>query len=168
MSRQKLLRTEPHHDDALQAASLKAYEIAREQGRNLAIGAGVVVAIVLGAIFFESNRKSSDAAASSALALAMSDVNANQFDAAALKLNDIVTRYGGSDSGNRARLYLGDIELRRGNAVAAQSQFDAFLAKTGKGDFFWSIGQRGKAVALENQAKYAEAAAAFEALAGAS
>ena len=62
MSRQKLLRTEPQHDDALQAASLKAYEIAREQGRNLAIGAAIVVALVVGAILFESSRKSSDRA----------------------------------------------------------------------------------------------------------
>jgi outer membrane protein assembly factor BamD (BamD/ComL family) len=167
VSRQKLLRTEPHHDDALQMASLKAYDLAREQGRNLAIGAGVVVAIVLGAIFFESSRKSSDAAASSALALAISDVEANQPDQAATKLTDIVSRYGGSPAGNRARLYLGDIELRRGNAVAAQAQFDAYLGKASKGDYFWSVAQRGKAVALENQSKYAEAAAAFEALAGA-
>jgi outer membrane protein assembly factor BamD (BamD/ComL family) len=166
VSRQKLLRTEPHHDDALQAASLKAVEIAREQGRNLAIGAGVVVAIVVGAILFETSRKSSDAAASSALAMAVNDVETNQLDQAATKLTDIVSRHGGSAAGTRARLYLGDIELRRSNAVAAQAQFEAALGKLGKGDYFWSIAQRGKAVALENQSKYAEAAAAFEALAG--
>ena len=99
------------------------------------------------------------------MAIALVDVTTNQTDTAAQKLTELVGRYGGSASGNRARLYLGDIELKRGNAAAALVQYDAFLGKTSSGDFIWTVGQRGKAIALENQSKFAEAAAAFEALA---
>lgn len=165
MSRQKLLRTDAH-DTTLEDASLKAYDFARSHGRNLAIAGGVLVALVVGFILLESSRSSSDRAASSQLALAMADVNANQPDAAAQKLTDLLTRHGGSAAGNRARLYLGDIELARGNAAAALGHFDAYLGKVSSSDYFWTAGQRGKAVALENQGKFAEAAAAFEALAG--
>ena len=164
MSRQKLLR-ETHHDDALQAASLKAVDFARDQGRNILIGVGVLVAIVVGYALMESSRNSSNDAASSQHALALVDVDANNTDGAAQKLTDIVSRHGGSEAGKRARLYLGDIELKRGNAAAALGHFESFLKGTSSGDYFWTVGQRGKAVALENQSKFAEAAAAYEALA---
>jgi outer membrane protein assembly factor BamD (BamD/ComL family) len=93
------------------------------------------------------------------------DVNTNQTDAAAQKLTEVAARHGGSAPGNRARLYLGDIELKRGNAAAALVQYDAFLKRATPADFLWTVGQRGKAIALENQSKFAEAATAFEALA---
>jgi hypothetical protein len=56
VSRQKVLRTEPHHDDALQAASLKAMTSPANRDVTWPSVPGVVVAIVLGAIFFESSR----------------------------------------------------------------------------------------------------------------
>ena len=166
MSRQKLPHLDGHPSDTLGTAGLKAYDFAQSHGRNLAIGAGVLVALVLGFVLLESNRTSSSQAADSQLALAISDVNTNQTDAAAQKLTDVVSRHGGSSAGNRARLYLGDIELKRGNAAAALTHYDAYLAKVSKGDYFWTTGQRGRAIALENQSRFADAAMAFEALAG--
>ena len=165
MSRQKL-HTEEHHDTTLGSAGLHAYDYAMSHTRNLAIGAGVLVAIVVGVVFFESSRTASNKAASTQFALAVADVKTNQTDAAAQKLTEVVARHGGTAPGNQARLYLGDIELKRGNAAAALVQYDAFLGKVNRGDFLWTVGQRGKSIALENQSKFAEAAAAFEALAG--
>ena len=165
MSRQKLIHAEAHPDMTLGSAGLKAYDYLLGHGRNIAIGGGVLVALVVGFVLMESSQQSSNKAAANLLAIALVDVTTNQTDTAAQKLTELVGRYGGSASGNRARLYLGDIELKRGNAAAALVQYDAFLGKTSSGDFIWTVGQRGKAIALENQSKFAEAAAAFEALA---
>lgn len=165
MSRQKLHHTEAHPADDFGAASLKVYDFARSHGRNMAIGAGVLAALVIGVVLVQSSRTSSNEAAASQLSAAMIDVNSNQLDAAAQKLTDVISRYGGSAAGNRARLYLGDIELKRGNAAAALTQFEAFLGHVSSSDYFWTAGQRGRAIALENQSKFAEAAKGFEALA---
>jgi TolA-binding protein len=57
---------------------------------------------------------------------------------------------------------MGDVELKRGNPAQAETHFRAFLGKSSSSDYIWTNGQRGLAVALENQAKYKEAAKAYE------
>jgi predicted negative regulator of RcsB-dependent stress response len=158
------MRTEGRHDEGLEAASIQFLDYIQTNGRNLAIGAGILLLLVLGYFGMKVTQGGSNAAAASQLALAMRDVQANQLDPAAQKLNDLISHYGGSASGNRARLVLGNVELRRGNAAAAQKQFDDYLSHAGS-DFLKTGGVRGRAVALENQAKYADAAHAYEALA---
>lgn len=164
MSRNRIVRADAHHENELEALGLKAVDIAREHGRNIAVGVGVVALVIAGLLLFRANQGSADRTASTQLSLATRDLEANQLDAAAAKLTDIISRYGGTPSGNRARFFLGELELRRGNAAAADAQLQAFLGKVGSGDWFWAAAQRARGVALENQSKFAEAAAAYEAV----
>lgn len=136
----------------------------RDNARNLAIGVGVAFAVAIGYAFWQSTQASNDKAASVLVTQAYDEMAGSQLDAAAGRLNDVLSRYGGTKSASRARLLLGGLELARGNAAAANTQYDAFLSKTGPSDYLWSGGQRGRAVALENQNKFADAAQAYEKL----
>lgn len=136
----------------------------RDNARNLAVGVGAGLALAVAVAFWQNSQATSDKAASVLVTQAYDEMAGNQLDAAASRLNDVLSRYGGTKSSTRARLLLGNLELYRGNAAAAATQYDAFLSKTGASDYLWSGGQRGRAVALENQSKFAEAAQAYEKL----
>jgi predicted negative regulator of RcsB-dependent stress response len=162
VSRNRIVRADVRHENELEALWFKAVEIAREHGRNIAIGVGVVALAVAAILLVQRGQAGAESVASTQVSLATRDIEANQIDAAAARLTDVVSRHGGTPSGNRARFFLGELELRRGNAAAAEAQFQAFLGKVGSSDYFWAAGQRGRGVALENQGKHAEAATAYE------
>jgi outer membrane protein assembly factor BamD (BamD/ComL family) len=164
VSQNRIVRPHVSHDHDLQDAAAHAVDFFQEHGRNLAIGGGVLVALIVGIALFQANQASSEKAASVQLAQATRDLENNALEPAAAKLGEIVQRHGGSKAGLRARFFLGTVELKRGNNAAAEAQFRAFLGKVGASDYFRAGGQRGLAVALENQSKYAEAAAAYEAI----
>ena len=136
----------------------------RDNGRNLAIGAAVIVAAVVGTVLYRNSATGSDKVASAQVAQAYDRLVKGQNDQASAALNDVIRKYGSTPSGNQARLLLGNLELGQGNAAAAQTQFSAFLGHASASDYLWSGGQRGLAAALENQGKPAEAAAAYEKL----
>ena len=136
----------------------------QDNGRNLLIGVAVVAVVVVGAILYRSSTSSADKAASAAVAQAYDRLTKGQNDQASASLNEVVQKYGGTRSGNQARMLLGNLELGKGNAAAAQPQFSAFLSHSSPTDYLWSGGQRGLAASLENLGKPAEAAAAYEKL----
>lgn len=150
------------HEDRFSAEGVA--DFARNNGRNIAIGAAAFVAIVAGVFFFQSSSSGNERAAALALLEARTDFEQNQMDPAATKLNQIITNYGGTSSGTRARLLLGDIELARANPAAAETHFKGFLSKHNSSEYLWINGQRGLAVSLENQSKFKEAAEAYAAL----
>jgi predicted negative regulator of RcsB-dependent stress response len=162
VSRNRIVRADVRHENELEALGFKVVEVAREHGRNIAIGVGVVALGIAGLLLFQRGQAGAERAASTQVSLATRDIEANQVDAAAAKLTDVVSRHGGTPSGNRARFFLAELELRRGNSAAAEAQFQAFLGKTNASDYFWAAAQRGRGVALENQGKHVEAAAAYE------
>lgn len=137
-------------------------DFARTHGKNLAIGLGALVAILLGYFAFRAMNKGGEEAAAMELLQARSDFDQNLLEPAATKLQSLIQRHGGTSSGVRARLLLGDVELKRGNAAQAEVQFRTFLSKSSSSDYIWTNGQRGLAVALENQSKFKEAAKAYE------
>lgn len=136
----------------------------RDNGRSLAIGVGAGLFVAIGFLFWQNSQAVNDKAASILVTQAYDEMAGNQLDAAAGRLTDVLSRYGGTKSGTRARLLLGNLELVRGNAAAAATHYDTFLSRTGPSDYLWSGGQRGKAASLENQSKFAEAAQAYEKL----
>lgn len=162
MSRNRIVRADVRHENDIESLSFRAMDIAREHGRNIAIGIGIVALAIAGIIIFQRNQGAAERAASTQLFVAARDIDANQIDAAAAKLTDIVSRHGGTPAGVRARFFLAELELRRGNAALADEHFKSFLGKTGSSDYFWAAAQRGRGAALENQSKFPEAAAAYE------
>lgn len=150
------------HEDRFSAEGVA--DFARNNGRNIAIGTAAVLAVLAGVFFFQSSSSGNERAAALALLQARTDFEQNQMDPAATKLSQLISSYGGTTAGTRARLLLGDIELARSNPAAAETHFKGFLAKHNSSDYIWSNGQRGLAVSLENQSKFKEAAEAYAAL----
>ncbi len=163
MSRNRVVR-QAVADDSLPAMAARAQEFMTGNGRYLGIGAGVVVVAVAGFLLFQGSVGSAEKAASAMLAESRLAFTQGQVEKAAGSLTTLLQQHGGTSSALKGRLLMGDVELRRNNAAAAEIQFRAVIGKTGPGDYLWFNAQRGLAVSLENQSKFAEAAAAFEAL----
>jgi predicted negative regulator of RcsB-dependent stress response len=161
VSRHRVIRQNVH-DDRLQHTGEQMMDFARTNGRNLAIGLGVLVAVLLGYFAFQAMSKGGEEAAGMELLQARNDFDQNLLDPAATRLQSLIQRHGSTPSGVRARLLMGDVELKRGNAAQAEAQFRSFLSKSSSSDYVWTNGQRGLAVALENQSKFKEAAKAYE------
>jgi predicted negative regulator of RcsB-dependent stress response len=161
VSRHRVVRQHVH-DERFQHAGTDIVDYARAHGRNIGMAFGALVVILGGIYLFQTTSKGSEKAASMELLQAGTDYDQNLIEPAAGKLTQLLQRHGGTPSGTRARLLMGDIELRRGNPSAAEIQFRGFLSKTGSSDYIWTNGQRGLAVALENQSKFKEAAKAYE------
>lgn len=167
MSRHKVVRHDVHHHEGLGETGHRLVELARENGRNIAIGAGVVILAIVVALVMQSSQSAGEKSAAGLMAQAGPLLAQNQNEAAASKLQEIVQRFGGTPSGNQARFLLAGVELARGNAAQAEALYRTFLGKVRSGDITWVGGQRGLAVALENQRKFADAARLYEELAGA-
>jgi TolA-binding protein len=150
------------HDDGLAAALARAADLANREGRNLALGAGAVILVAIGIVIFRSNMSGSEKAASAGLAEAHAAFTQGQTEVAATTLAPVIQKYSGTKSGTNARLLMGDIELRRGNVAAAEEHFKAFIGKTSSSEYMWANAQRGRAVALENLSRFADAATAYE------
>jgi hypothetical protein len=151
------------HDDPMSAATEKAADFLRENGRNLAIGLGVVVVVAIGILVWNSTRSGGETAARGLLGRAQASLAQGQVEGAAGQLDELVRRHGGTVAGRQGYLLLGEVELRRGNHTAAEGHFRGFIGKSSSSDYFWSAAQRGLGVALENQGKHADAARAYEA-----
>jgi predicted negative regulator of RcsB-dependent stress response len=151
-------------EDGMAGMTARAQDFLSGSGRNLAIGIGVVLVAAAGFFIFQETTGGAEKAASGMLAEARSAYTQGQVEQAAGTLTTLLQQHGGTRSGTKARLLMADVELRRNNPVAAEAQFRAALAKSSPSEYLWFNAQRGLAVSLENQSKFAEAATAFEGL----
>lgn len=161
MSRNRMVRSDSR-DAAVAEATGQVMDFFETHGRNLIIALGVLAVLVVAGLWIRSSMAGDERAAAARLSEANIDLSQGRVDAAAAKLTETIQRHGGSKSGKRARLTMGSVEMARGNYAAADAQFQAFLSGLSPEDFDWVQGQRGRAAALENTGKYADAARIYE------
>jgi tetratricopeptide (TPR) repeat protein len=112
-------RPDASGDDAFVANVLEGSVWAREHARTLVIGAIVVAAVALFAIFYASNRRAREERAITELTPLRALVQAGQAQQVVPQLEAYISSYGGTGPGTEARLMLGQQYLSLGQAQKA-------------------------------------------------
>lgn len=148
-------------DDEVQTALFGAARWARNNGRVLAIGAGVLLLATLGPLVWSGMQEKAEAEAGAALFQAQNLYFSGNYAQALPQLQSVTQRFGGTPSGQGAWLFVGNCQLALGQTAEAENAYRKFLAKSGSEAVDRAAGFRGVAAALVAQSKQAEGAVQF-------
>jgi tetratricopeptide (TPR) repeat protein len=127
------------------------------------MGVVVLVAVIAVAVFTANSRQGSARQAEQAMAVAMSQFQAGDFESARSSLEQAANRYGGSTAA-RARFFKGESELRMARYQEALSSFDAYLAQYEDYPAFRESAMVGRSMCYEGMENYQAAAEELVAL----
>jgi hypothetical protein len=144
-------------EDTFIATTLKAWEYVRDNERSFFIGLIVIVCIAASAGWVAYGRKQSGIKASNQFADALTAFRMGDFKTAEEMFALTSKEYGGTQVGVFSYYFLGTCALETGKNVDAIQAFDRYMSKSGRYPFFRDAAMEGKAVALENEHRYAEA-----------
>ncbi len=145
----------------------------REQARAIAVGAAVIVVLVLAFLFFQmwDKKKEEDAARAYSAAVELYDRGAAQGrgessaqdqKAVLAKFDEIIAKYPGTSSGKLSLLYKGEIELRLNEFDEAIKAYSAFSEKAGKRGLYQYFALEGLGHAYEGKKDYGKALEAYQ------
>lgn len=148
-------------EDTFVATTLKAWEYVQGNEKSFFIGLIVIVCIAAAAAWGTYAKKQAGVKASSQFADALTTFRTGDFKTAEQILSPISKDYGGRREGAYANYFLGKCALETGENLNAIRAFDRYLSKSGSYPFFHDAAMEGKAVALENERRYQEAAETY-------
>jgi tetratricopeptide (TPR) repeat protein len=166
MSTQKLTPIAAHAENSENLPSwLAAAEDFFQERRSLAIGVlAALLLLPIGSALYFRARAASEREAQAVLARADRELLSGNVAPAGTFYQDVVDRFGGSPSASWAQVGLGRVALAQGRPADALT---AFSRSTGARDpLLAAAARRGRAAALEDSGKPAEAGAEYEKLAG--
>jgi tetratricopeptide (TPR) repeat protein len=152
-------------EDTFIATTLKAWEYIRENEKRFFIGLIVIVCAVAVAGWAAYAKKQNRGKASSQFADALSSFRTGDFKTADELFTLVAKEYGGTEEGVYASFFRGKCNLETGKYLDAIQAFDRYIARSGSHPFFHDAAIEGRAVALENEHRYVEAADAYADLA---
>lgn len=120
-------------DDVFVAGVLETSAWAKQNSRMLVIGGIVAAVVILGTIFFITNRRSQTAQAASQLTQVRAVALSGNNQLAIRELEQFLSNYGGTPSGDEARLMLGSAYLQAGQAQQAQEVVQPVADDLGSG-----------------------------------
>ena len=148
-------------EDTFIATTLKAWEYVQGNEKSFFIGFIIVVCIAAGAAWGTYTKKQSGVKASSQFADGLTSFRTADFKTAEQIFAPLSKDYGGRREGIFANYFLGKCALETGKNLDAIQAFDRYLSKSGSYPFFHDAAMEGKAVALENERRYQEAAETY-------
>jgi tetratricopeptide (TPR) repeat protein len=148
-------------EDTFIATTLKTWEYVRGHEKRFFIGLVVIVCAVAVAAWAGYAKKQSRGKASNQFADALASFRTGDFKTAEELFALVAKEYGGTEDGVYASYFLGKCSLESGKYLDAIEAFERYIAKSGNHPFFHDAALEGKAVALENERRYIEAADAY-------
>jgi tetratricopeptide (TPR) repeat protein len=169
--KRKLSKKEIRQDGLLDAYS-SAQSYYYQHKSIIGYGLTALVLLVIGIVVYNNNRttKNQEAATKMGSVISIYDAAANdprqyqiaidgQRERGVMGLKEIVDTYGGTESGEHARLYLADAYLNLGRFDEAYKQYDGF---SGSNKLLRASALAGMASCLEQKSDYRSAASNFE------
>ena len=149
-------------EDKLVTFYAKAREWAETNYKLISIISAVVVLLIAGSLFISNKRARSEVGAGLQLAKAIHAFDSSDYNGAIGLLSSIVDDNGGTKSGHIARLYLAQSLYRTNEYAAAEEHFKKAASQLQNDIHLKTSALSGVAASLEQQGKYAEAAAQYK------
>lgn len=159
---QRRLKRKEIRQDPLMKAIVRAQSWLPQYGRLLGIGAVIVLVAVIAVVMVTNMKRSANQEANLAMAQARQMISQGRKDQAISIFQDAADRYSHTQGGAEALYSLAEMVLADGNNEEALELFNRFEREYSK-EFMLSLGAlTGKATALENLGRFAEAATVYE------
>ncbi len=166
MTTKRLTKRELREDPALEAYHNTSEWIRNPENsgtlRNILIGAGAVVVIVVGLVLMRANAARDEEVASEALLKAEIALNNGDRTAAMAGFTEIQNKYAGSASAMRSIRDMADAKFLAGDVAGAQAGYEKFLGRARKGTMDERAGLIGLATCYEQLKQFPKAAETFE------
>lgn len=164
MAARKLSRREIKEDTFI-TATLKSWEYIRAHQSGFFIGLIVLIVIIIGSFWVQNSREKTHEEAVTQFSEALNSFRRADIKTAEELFKIVEDRFGGFREGVHASYFIGKCALLGGRNAEAIQAFDKYLGNRKKDTFFHDAAMDGKAVALENERRYAEAAEVYSELA---
>ncbi|NNM32238.1 MAG: tetratricopeptide repeat protein [Gemmatimonadetes bacterium] len=158
----RMTKEELRHDSFVEGTARVTHYV-QQNFMTVLLGLAVVAALVVGGVFMKQSRERSRAQASQLMHQATSLYGSGAYSDGLLKLDDLVSRYGGTPEGKAAVYFAGASHLALGENDAAIERFREYLANEPEGTYVNSA-RAGLGLALEGRGDLADAAQAFREL----
>lgn len=165
MTTKKRITKKQMKEDALVTATYQASRYLRDHLNLILGGTLVLVAVIAAVLWIGRSRSSSLREAESLFQQGMNRYNAQQFTVAVDFFDRVASTHGNASVGARAQYFLGNAYLLSEQYELAVSAFEDYLRKPQRFPLYERPAMDGKAVALENLGRYAEAAEIYSRLA---
>lgn len=148
-------------EDTFIATMIRAWEYVRDHER--VFFAGLVVVVVIAALtgWTAYAKREARAKASSRFADALASYRGGDLKTAEELFGIVVKQHRGLQEGAFSQYFLGKCALDEGRNEDAVKAFDEYLKRAGRHPFFRDAAMEGKAVALENDRRYQDAAEVY-------
>lgn len=151
--------------DSFVTTTLKAWEYSREHQTTIFVIFLIVVVAIVGVLWTMQSRREAADRLSNRFGEALSYFRAGQLVAAEETFKLVREQGGSSRDAIYSRYFIGKCALEDRRSLEAIESFDDYLASARRNDFFFDAAMAGKAVALENERRFEEAALIFVELA---
>lgn len=164
MSADKITKKQLKKDSFI-TTTLTAWEYAREHQTTIFVAFLIVVVVIVGALWTMQSRREAADRLANRFGEALSYFRAGQLVAAEETFKLVREQGGSSRDAIYSKYFIGKCALEDRRSLEAIEAFDDYLASAKKYDFFYDAAMAGKAVALENERRFEEAALIFTELA---
>ncbi|NIM19898.1 MAG: tetratricopeptide repeat protein [Candidatus Latescibacteria bacterium] len=164
MATKRRLKKKKFKEDRLVTYSVTLSRYAQEHFNQVITGVVILLAVIAATLLIVHSRQTAARDSERYLGAALALYRQGDVAAAKTSFQDVIDRYSGTRAGKVAMIFKGECDLKLGNFEEAASAYDQYLEKSDKFSEFKTTATIGKAIALEGQMRYAEAASTLEAL----
>jgi len=172
----KIIKKKLKKPDEFITLTERTFLFITHHSRSIAVGAGIVLILLLCIFSFEKWEKKNEENAYQMFHLAVEtyemvsspyrDGSPQEYRAVLEKFDEVITKYPRTSSGKIAMLFKGNIYLRLGEFDDAIKAYEAFLQKTGKEKLYRSFALDGLGYSYGGKKEYEKAVDAYQRLAG--
>jgi tetratricopeptide (TPR) repeat protein len=150
-------------EDQLVTWAVRFSQWSQEHFNQVIIGVVALLAVIAFVVYTTNSRQSSNTQAERQLSSALNLFQTGDYEAARTSFQQIHERFGGRQ-GAAAMYFEAEAEFRQGNYAEAEQSYDAYIQQASDAPEFTASAVFGKALALEGQDRFREAAEAMSGL----
>ncbi len=171
MRTKKIIKKKLKKPDEFITLSERAFHFITRYSKSVAIGGGIVLALLLSVFVFQKWDENSEANAYRMFRVAVEtyrtvsspyrEGSLQEYKTVLEKFDEVITKFPRTSSGKIAMLYEGNIYLQLGEFENAIKAYEGFLRKAGKGKLYRSFAMNGLGYSYEGKKEYEKAAKAY-------
>jgi tetratricopeptide (TPR) repeat protein len=172
----KIIKKKLKEPDEFISFTERSYLFVTHHARSIAMGAGIVLVLLLAVFLFQEWNKRNEENAYKMLTSVIEtyqvvsspyrEGSPQEYKNLLDRFNEIVTKFPRTSSGKLAVLYKGNIYLRLGEFDEAIKAYESYLEKAGKEKLYRAFAMEGLGYSYEGKRDYEKAIAAYQKLIG--
>ncbi len=171
-STKKIIKKKLKEPDEFITLTERAYLFATQHSKSIALGASVVLVLVLFIFFFQKWEKTNAEEANRMFNSAVEtyqtvsspyrEGSPQEYKNILERFNEVITKYPKTPGGKFALLYGGNIHLRLGEFDEAIKAYESYLEKAGKEKLYRAFAMEGLGYSYEGKKDYGKAIQAYQ------